>query len=59
MSGNDGTRRADDGIDLDRVIVDPAYRRRVIERLRAEASRGPASLVLAEPAATPRVARDD
>lgn len=27
-----------DGIDLDRVIVDPAYRRRVIERLRAEAA---------------------
>ncbi|HZB90154.1 MAG TPA: hypothetical protein VE397_01855 [Stellaceae bacterium] len=26
-----------DGIDLDRVIVDPAYRRRVIDRLRAEA----------------------
>jgi hypothetical protein len=26
-----------DGIDLDRVIVDPDYRRRVIDRLRAEA----------------------
>lgn len=26
-----------DGIDLDRVIVDPDYRRRVIARLRAEA----------------------
>jgi hypothetical protein len=27
-----------DGIDLDRVIVDPDYRRRVIEKLRAEAA---------------------
>jgi hypothetical protein len=27
-----------DGIDLDRVIVDPDYRRRVIDRLRAEAA---------------------
>ncbi len=27
-----------DGIDLDRVIVDPAYRRRVMDRLRAEAA---------------------
>jgi hypothetical protein len=26
-----------DGIDLDRVIVDPDYRRRIIDRLRAEA----------------------
>ncbi|MGO8917126.1 MAG: hypothetical protein ACLQJR_14570 [Stellaceae bacterium] len=26
------------GIDLDRVIVDPDYRRRVIDRLRAEAA---------------------
>lgn len=29
---------AGDAIDLDRVIVDPHYRRRVIERLRAEAA---------------------
>jgi hypothetical protein len=29
-----------DGIDLDRVIVDPDYRRRIIDRLRAEACRG-------------------
>jgi hypothetical protein len=27
-----------DGIDLDRVIVDPDYRRRVMEKLRAEAA---------------------
>lgn len=27
-----------DGIDLDRVIVDPDYRRRVMDRLRAEAA---------------------
>jgi hypothetical protein len=32
-----------DGIDLDRVIVDPAYRRRVIDRLRAEATTRSAS----------------
>jgi hypothetical protein len=30
-----------DGIDLDRVIVDPDYRRRVIEKLRAEAATPP------------------
>jgi hypothetical protein len=30
-----------DGIDLDRVIVDPDYRRRVIDRLRAEAATRP------------------
>lgn len=32
-----------DGIDLDRVIVDPDYRRRVMEKLRAEASPRPLS----------------
>jgi hypothetical protein len=32
-----------DGIDLDRVIVDPDYRRRVIDRLRAEAATRPAA----------------
>ena len=32
-----GVEPRSDGIDLDRVIVDPDYRRRVIDRLRAEA----------------------
>jgi hypothetical protein len=32
-----GEEPRSDGIDLDRVIVDPDYRRRVIDRLRAEA----------------------
>lgn len=59
MSGSDDNRRAQDEIDLDRVIVDPIYRRRVIEQLRAEAARRPASLVLAESAPPARGARDD
>jgi len=58
MNGSDDIRRADDEIDLDRVIVDPVYRRRVIELLRAEAARRPASFALAE-AAPARRARDD
>ncbi|HWI25653.1 MAG TPA: hypothetical protein VN668_01705 [Stellaceae bacterium] len=33
-----GDERRSDGIDLDRVIVDPDYRRRVIDRLRSEAA---------------------
>jgi len=33
---NLGDEPARDGIDLDRVIVDPDYRRRVMEKLRAE-----------------------
>jgi hypothetical protein len=37
-----GVKLGDDprfeGIDLDRVIVDPDYRRRVMDRLRAEAA---------------------
>ena len=33
-----GGERRSDGIDLDRVIVDPDYRRRVIDRLRSEAA---------------------
>jgi hypothetical protein len=33
-----GNARRSDGIDLDRVIVDPDYRRRVIDQLRAEAA---------------------
>jgi hypothetical protein len=33
-----GDEPAFDGIDLDRVIVDPDYRRRVIDRLREEAA---------------------
>jgi hypothetical protein len=42
-------------IDLDRVIMDPAYRRRVVERLRAEAAQ------LAPPPSEPphSGARDD
>jgi len=32
-----------DGIDLDRVIVDPDYRRRVMNRLRAAVARPPAA----------------
>jgi hypothetical protein len=32
-----------DGIDMDRVIVDPDYRRRVIAHLRAEAAVRPPS----------------
>jgi hypothetical protein len=35
--------RRRDGIDLDRVIVDPDYRRRVMERLRGEAVTHPAA----------------
>jgi hypothetical protein len=31
-----GDERASDGIDLDRVIIDPDYRRRVLDRLRAQ-----------------------
>ena len=58
MTGSKDTRRANDNIDLDRVIVDPVYRRRVIERLRAEAAR-PAPLALAEPAPPVLVSRDD
>ncbi|HXY99898.1 MAG TPA: hypothetical protein VEI03_07840 [Stellaceae bacterium] len=45
-----GEEPAFDRIDLDRVIVDPDYRRRVMDQLRAEAARrsppadlGPAS----------------
>lgn len=34
---NLGEEPGRDGIDLDRVIVDPDYRRRIIDRLRAEA----------------------
>ncbi len=59
MTGSDNTRLADDTIDLDRVIVDPAYRRRVIERLRAEAARRPAPLTLSEAAPPARISRDD
>jgi hypothetical protein len=59
MTGSDGTRLADDGIDLDRVVVDPLYRRRVIERLRAEAARRPAPLIRTEPGPAPHAARDD
>ena len=59
MTGSDGTRLADDGIDLDRVIVDPLYRRRVIERLRAEAARCPAPRIRTEPGPAPHAARDD
>ncbi|HUH85904.1 MAG TPA: hypothetical protein VLX85_14940 [Stellaceae bacterium] len=55
MTGSDNTRLGDDEIDLDRVIIDPIYRRGVIERLRAEAARRPAPLLLTEPAPT----RDD
>lgn len=36
-----GEDRRTDGIDLDRVIVDPDYRRRVMARLRAEAALRP------------------
>jgi hypothetical protein len=36
-----GLEPRSDGIDLDRVIVDPDYRRRVIDRLRAEAETRP------------------
>jgi hypothetical protein len=44
-----------DGIDLDRVIVDPAYRRRIIDRLRAEAeTRAPTQ----QPQPDPGGARD-
>jgi hypothetical protein len=32
---------AGEDIDLDRVVMDPRYRRRVIERLRAEAALRP------------------
>jgi hypothetical protein len=39
---NRGDDQKPDGIDLDRVIVDPDYRRRVIEKLRAEAATHPA-----------------
>jgi hypothetical protein len=35
---------AGEDIDLDRVVMDPRYRRRVIERLRAEAALRPPSL---------------
>ena len=49
MSGEEQARIAGDDIDLDRVIVDPTYRRRVIEHLRAQAERrAKPSLVLTE-----------
>ena len=34
---------ADEDIDLDRVVIDPRYRRRIIKRLRAEAALRPPS----------------
>ena len=41
-----------DGIDLDRVIIDPDYRRRVIEKLRADAAlRSPPTVSEPAPAA--------
>jgi hypothetical protein len=42
-------------IDLDRVVMDPRYRRRIIERLRAEAALRPPSS--SEPPPSP--VRDD
>ena len=55
MTGKEQARIAEDDIDLDRVIVDPSYRRRVIEQLRVEAERRTKPpLALTEP-----VGRDD
>lgn len=45
---------AGEDIDLDRVVIDPRYRRRIIERLRAEAALRP----LPEGSA-PRATRND
>ncbi len=46
---NLGEEPGRDGIDLDRVIVDPDYRRRVMEKLRAEAAPHPPSQEPAPP----------
>jgi hypothetical protein len=46
---------AGEEIDLDRVVMDPRYRRRVIERLRDEAASRPPPL--GEP--QQRIVRDD
>ena len=45
-----------DGIDMDRVIVDPDYRRRVIAHLRAEAALRP---IPPRPEAIPSPGADD
>ena len=38
MTDDEHIWRAEDDIDFDRVIIDPSYRRRVIEQLRAQAA---------------------
>ena len=43
MAGRDKELQDSDAIDLDRVVVDPDYRRRVLALLRAEAARDDAS----------------
>jgi hypothetical protein len=47
---------AGEDIDLDRVVMDPRYRRRIIERLRAEAALRPPSSN--EPAPSPSATID-
>ncbi len=49
-----GEERRSEGIDLDRVIVDPDYRRRVMARLREEAAMRPPPQE-----AAPRAGQDD
>ena len=41
MADTENGSRLSDGIDLERVVVDPDYRRRVLARLRAEAALDP------------------
>lgn len=45
-----------DRIDLDRVVVDPDYRRRIMDRLRAEAARRSSS---SDPRPAPAAGRRD
>ena len=59
MASSSDSQAVKDEIDLDRVVVDPIYRRRVIERLRVEAARRPVPLALGDAAPPPRVTRDD
>jgi hypothetical protein len=59
MTGGEHKRMAEDDIDLDRVIVDPTYRRHVIEQLRAQAERGATPPRVRSERAPMRTAIDD
>lgn len=59
MTDDEQGRISDSEIDLDRVIVDPTYRRRVIQHLRAEAERRPKPALLRGERAPAHTRRDD